>query len=262
MPSPILQYNRPLRFGGNSELIAFSEYGISLGETPLSNNILAALNRFITELKRENLWNSIQVLYPFVGGTTGWHSLNLKDPTLFRMTQNGTVVNDTNGTQGNGINGYWNTGFDISAVFNTADGFFSLYSRTNTQDNGFFDCGQTAQSGGQFGLQANDEIGNIVSYWGGVIFGSNQDSLGFFTVGSVGEGTFVSKNGIVLGSDFGGTQFSDGTTMYLMGQNNGGILTGPSLRQYSFFAIGNAVVDDFKMNVAVQKLQAALGRQV
>lgn len=263
MPSPILQYNRPVRYGGDPDVLTFEEYGISLGETPLSSDISAALNRFVTYLKAQNLWNSYRAIYPIVGGTTAWHSLNLKDPTTFRMIQNGTVVNDVNGTQGNGVNGYWDSGFDIAGI---DSGFACAYIRTDLESNDMYDFGQVNTSIGEtFSLQSLIVGGTTVGVWGGGVFASNISSLGFFICGGAKSSTnFVIKNGIRIGDDFAQDWSPEGKTLYFMANNSEGVMTGNSSRQYSFFGIVDQYTsgDEIIHNIAVQNLQSALGRQV
>lgn len=263
MPAQIPTFSRPVRYGGDPDVLRFLSFGVSIGENPLSVSQAAALHRFVTFLKAQNIWAISDALYPFVGGTSGWHSLNLKDPTTFRMIQNGTVVNDANGTQGNGINGYWDTTYDVG-LHQENGGFFSVYSRTNLGADGMYDLGV---DGSNTALQILDTINNMAGYYtGGVIFGSHTDSRGFFTVGcDTGGSDFVCKNGLALGNDFGSIpQPPTGHPIYFMANNSIPVAESFSTRQYSFLGFGN-VYDanlDALLNQAVQTLQSALGRQV
>lgn len=268
-----------VRYGGNPEVSAFHQYGIFLGEAQLSANIIGALNRFVSYLKENNIWNNFDVIYPIVGGTSVWHSLNLKNPLLYRMIQNGTIVNDSNGTQGNGINGYWDTGYDWGQP---NGGFFSHYSRTDVDSlstTGFSDYGYA--DGGISYVTNSFYDGNAFYCYGGPDANLNGvdvrgNSLGFYTMGLADDGggvfgyTHAYKNGTLGGISIGNANLNNppiGHTVQWMYDGNNF-----SPRQYSFFAIGNnlgSMLDEDAMlamelarYIAISNLQSALGRQI
>jgi hypothetical protein len=61
-------------------------------------------------------WTDLIAAYPFIGGTSQAHKLNLKDPrdldAAFRIVWGGTRTDNSTGTSGNGVNGYGNTKFN------------------------------------------------------------------------------------------------------------------------------------------------------
>ena len=71
----------------------------------------AAVNTLVVGLKTNNLWNKMQVVYPFVGGTAYAHKFNLKDTSLYQVsfagginhTSLGVVTTATNASAGTGI---------------------------------------------------------------------------------------------------------------------------------------------------------------
>ena len=71
--------------------------------------ISAATNTFVVELKTANLWNSIRVMYPYLGNTGSSTTINLKTPASFSMSWGGTLEY-TNGVSANG--GYGDTGYN------------------------------------------------------------------------------------------------------------------------------------------------------
>lgn len=251
-------------YGGDLNVSKFISFGRSIGESPLTPTQVAALNRFVKNLKDVGIWGRFQAIYPFVGGTSGWHSLNLVNPALFRMTQNGTVINNSNGTQGNGVNGFWDTNYDPGNQAN--GGFYSLYSRTNLASNDKFDIGFDSSA---FQIIALDDGGLNANgvYNGSSVTVETDDSLGFYTLGcDIFGNTSISKNGHFGAQDFIGLPMGfSGFNMYFMANNT--IDSGAnhfSDRQYAFLAMGNnfSFLGDVLLNIAVQNLQAALGRQV
>jgi hypothetical protein len=71
--------------------------------------ISAATNDFVIELKAANLWNSIRVMYPYLGNSGTPTTINLKTPASYAMSWNGTLVY-TNGVSANG--GYGDTSYN------------------------------------------------------------------------------------------------------------------------------------------------------
>jgi len=55
-----------------------------------STTEITAINNLVTQLKINNLWDKMQAIYPFVGGTSASTRFNLKDPrnadAAFRLT--------------------------------------------------------------------------------------------------------------------------------------------------------------------------------
>lgn len=73
-----------------------------------------ALNTLVTSLKSAGLWNLMDVIYPFMGGTAASCALNLKNPNSFAITWHGTVTFDHIGVTGDGSTGYGDTGYNPS----------------------------------------------------------------------------------------------------------------------------------------------------
>ena len=87
-----------------------------------------AINDLVIGLKTDNLWDNMQAIYPFVGGTSTSHKYNLKDPrdldVAKRLIFNGGWTHNANGIIGNGVNTYAET-------FNNNPFSMGAYSRTN-----------------------------------------------------------------------------------------------------------------------------------
>jgi hypothetical protein len=97
----------------------------------------AAINTLVVDLKGYNVWTKMKALYPFVGSTASQHKWNLKDPrdlnAAFRLTFHGGVNHSSNGVQGNGTNGYYNTYLNINSL-PIASNAAGMYIRTNVAE--------------------------------------------------------------------------------------------------------------------------------
>ena len=75
-----------------------------------------AVNQLVLDLKSYSLWNKMNAIYPFVGGTATTHKYNLKDPrdlnAAYRLSFAGGWTHSSNGVTPNGVNGYADTYFD------------------------------------------------------------------------------------------------------------------------------------------------------
>ena len=77
-------------------------------------NEILAVNTFVTEAKAQGIWNDLDKIYPFIGGTSTTHRYNLKN-ALADGTFFGGVTHNSNGVTFNGTTGYFNTGWATNA---------------------------------------------------------------------------------------------------------------------------------------------------
>jgi len=89
-----------------------------------------ALNYLIIELKTNNLWDKMHVIYPLVGGTAHRHSFNLKNPAQNQIDWYGNVTHDKTGITGDGSTGYGNTNY-VVPVENQNNLHLSAYNRND-----------------------------------------------------------------------------------------------------------------------------------
>ena len=100
------------------------------------STISAATITLFTSLVSNNLWDSLNAIYPYLGGTSGGCAINGKTPGTYNITWNGGMTFDSNGPKGNGTNGYGNTNLNDNTVLSLDSTHLSIYSNTNSQDNG------------------------------------------------------------------------------------------------------------------------------
>ena len=95
----------------------------------------SAINTLVVDLKAYSLWTSMKAIYPFVGGTSGTHKWNLKDPrdldAAYRLIFNGGWTHSSTGATPNGVNGWADTKLVAQGTLSLNSTSFGVYSRTN-----------------------------------------------------------------------------------------------------------------------------------
>jgi hypothetical protein len=144
------------------------------------------INNLVISLKAENIWNKIVAIYPFVGGTSGKHKWNLKDPrdldVAFRLSFFGGVTHSSLGAIGNGLNGYANTFITPTLHLSLNNTHISHYNTSQNATLGATEIG--AQVGtSRLSIQAS-WIGSLVTdhydYNNNRILANNSDARGFY----------------------------------------------------------------------------------
>ena len=96
----------------------------------------SAINVLVISLKANNLWNKMQCIYPFIGGTATTHKYNLKNPVDtnagYRLTFSGGWTHSSTGAQPNGTNGYANSFFIPSSSQNVNNNGLGMYITQRT----------------------------------------------------------------------------------------------------------------------------------
>ncbi len=90
-----------------------------------SDTDILAVNTFVTKAKAQGIWNDLDKIYPFIGGTATSHRYNLKN-ALADGTFFGGVTHNANGVTFNGSTGYFDTGWATNAG-NVYNRHFSQY---------------------------------------------------------------------------------------------------------------------------------------
>ena len=95
----------------------------------------AAVDYLAKSLKENNLWTNMIALYPFVGGTSNSHAVNLKSASFnITFTASG-ITHDANGITGDGLSGYGDTGLKPLTHLGAAsvsNSHLLVYCRTQT----------------------------------------------------------------------------------------------------------------------------------
>jgi hypothetical protein len=128
----------PTFVSGTTEAETFLAAVLATGGTfgSSGSTISAATKTLFTSLVSNTLWDKVIAFYPFIGGIAASTAINGKSPGTFNITWNGGVTFDSNGPKGNGTNGYGDTGINDSLQLGLNNAHVSIYSQTNSADNG------------------------------------------------------------------------------------------------------------------------------
>jgi len=238
-----------------------------------------AVNQLVLDFKSYNLWDLMNAIYPFVGGTATTHKYNLKDPrdlnAAYRIGFSGGWTHNSNGALGNAIN----TIADTYYLF-FGEGEMGLYSR-NTSN--YFGGGNPVYDNVLEKINympfkyVQGEGSNITSYFsdGDDLSGINSITVATTPTGLIslsGDSSIskLYKNGILIGSvapSLPPSTLSD-NSIWLGGINiNGQAYTNPiySNTGIAFGFITTTVLNDTQnanLYTSVQAFQTTLGRNV
>ena len=230
----------------------------------------SAINTLVVDLKGAGIWTSLDIIYPFVGGTATTHKYNLKDPrdldAAYRLGFNGTFTHNSNGITGNGTDTYGNTYLSPSNVSGGQnDIHISYYMRSYTARNGT-DAGSNNGTSYSY-MNARNAGGNFVTQLNGNISASltaTALTTGYFTISRQLSTSFVSSINKSHTTNSTTSVGGNGQNMYLMAYNNNGTATNFMDRNMALFTMGaglsTAEVDDLvDIN---ETFQTTLGRFV
>ncbi len=122
---------------GYTEANTYLEAVVDAGGTGLTSSISAATRTFYNTLMTNGLYDKLIAFYPFIGGTSGSHKFNGKDPrdleAAFRLTYYGGITHDADGFTPNGSNGYADTHLlPLDYIDNTTGSLGSYIQSTGT----------------------------------------------------------------------------------------------------------------------------------
>lgn len=245
-----------------------------------------AIYYLVNQLKKQNLWNKMFALYPFVGGTSTSNSYNLIDRNKYQITWSTGVTHNLTGITGNGTSGYGQTGF-IPSVVNSTTGItanlcFSVFSNTAVQENSVdlgVDDGIAGGAAIQMWLNSDGSI--YPNFDGSTVYNYNQfsgstriltNSDGYFvssrTAINLTESYFININGEVKRSNTTTQTTTDISTqldkqIYLLATNSNGTAKYFSTRNLCFahISLGLTNSEITKLYNIVNTTQNFLKRQ-
>jgi len=95
----------------------------------------SAVNTLVLALKSDGIWSRCSAIYPFVGGSSSSHAVNLKTPGTYDLTFYGGITHSSTGSLWDGTSGYGDSGLIPSSVLTGNDTHLSYYSRTSNTSN-------------------------------------------------------------------------------------------------------------------------------
>lgn len=225
-----------------------------------------AINDLVLDLKSYSLWDKMIGLYPVVGSGATEHSFNLKDPTQYNLTFNGTWTHSSSGASP-GNNGYAQTGIIPSVIdFQTSGSVhYSMYIQEDLAS-GRYDMGSYEPSAGDWGMLSSF-IGNNRAYngvgtgWLSIPNGGNTDAHWIMT--NDGSTSYIYKDGSSLVT--GSKSISSGTSfeIYISANNREGSPSDYGQRDWALASIGLGMdaTEASNYTTAVLAFQTALSRQ-
>jgi len=168
----------------------------------------SAVNTLVTSLKGYSIWNKLNAIYPFVGGTASTHKWNLKDPrdldAAYRLSFSGGWTHNSNGITGNGTNAYADT---FLSNFTTQVRALGVYTRNTSATGTYIGHAETLNTTDPEGTAAfgemyiNSTSGIMYTHVGiGPIgYSNNTNKSGFYSIssGSASSQVAIYKNGTV-----------------------------------------------------------------
>ena len=259
--------------GGGSSFAWDGDALIYFNNTGLSDNGLKIiLNELVLDLKYYNLWNTMQAIYPFIGGTAALHKWNLKNPqdtdAAYRLGfSGGGWTHSSTGALPNGTSSYANTFYNpFSAA--TISGFsFGIYSRTNdltgTQVYGCTSDGGTTNS--QHNITANMYNAGVIGGTGNFSFTPTRSDR--MLINRRGSTTDMQgyRDGVSLGTNTGvPTVNQPNTNFFFAARSNSLTPIFYCKQQLAFAFLGLAMTNQqaLDLTLIVNKYQSSLGRNV
>ena len=241
------------------------------GITRTDNNsaIIKGIADLTTDLRQYGLWDKMKAIYPMVGGTSGSHKFNLKDPrdteNAFRLAFSGSWTHSSTGARPAGTVGtYADTYLNSSTQLTNRNVHISYYARANSTSAEVSLIGTTGFGGQTTGhIQYNVYSSNRIypTLGGNRIDITVGNLLVFHTVTSLDgstNGMRAYTNGVLRGTATNNSSGLPNATLILA---NGYV---PSPFECAFASIGDGLTDTEAANfyTAVQRFQTTLGRQV
>jgi hypothetical protein len=242
--------------------------------TGITGSNVTAINNLVIGLKTNNLWDKMNVIYPFIGGTANTNKYNLINPqdtnAAFRIQFNGTVTHNFSGSAGNGSGGYGRTYYAPSGNVTLNSEHISCYINTNntTAQSDTVELGVNQSSNTQasiFGVKTGNNFtcrlnSQVVQY-------SNTDAKGFYTITKNGSTTLNAYKGSTLQNS--GTSAGTLPTINMLlwtaaVNTDTPYAQGYSNQSFAFVSFGDGLsaTDVSNLNTVVQAYQTELGRQV
>jgi len=242
----------------------FNAAGIA--KTEANGSIIIAISQLTTDLKSYGIWDKMKAIYPMVGGTSGSHKYNLKDPRdtndAFRLVFSGSWIHSSTGALPNGSNTFADTNLNLNTQLVSSSMHYMGYARTDNSGERML-MGVYSPSGDTF----LDFYGSLRLYYS--LRGATADISipswkGLWHLNAVGTSTKLYRNGSLLNTNT-ATGTLPSQTLFLGAGNNGsGGGAYFSIQELAFASIGDGLTDTDASNLytAVQRFQTTLGRQV
>jgi hypothetical protein len=147
---------------------------------------IEALQFLTKNLKVTGIWDKMYVIYPFCGGTSQSHSLNLKDPralpAAYQITWSGGVTHSLLGANFNGVNAFGESNYILNLynrAYNVSLGVYftgvNLYN--DITDRYIIGSSVTGRNFGIYQQRGTISDNNPITILGGIIYGGFNGSF-------------------------------------------------------------------------------------
>lgn len=236
--------------------------------------IVAAIDNLVIDLKAAGVWTKCLAIYPFVGGTSGTHKWNLKNPVnsdgAYRLTFGGSWTHGATGATADGSSAYADTHLAGSDLTNN-DTHISVYVRNNSSSDGMSIGVVNAGASVYHHLSIRHSAGYLTDAYDAStrLINTNSDSRGLFVLNRETSTSLKQfKNGSQVGSTGTGSNTADISTVsvahYIGARNNNGSADSFVPYEFAFASIGDGLTDTENADLftAVDAFQTALSRDV
>jgi hypothetical protein len=239
---------------------------------------ISAVRYLITNFQSSGLYDKMLAIWPMVGGTSGSHKFNLKNPVdsdaAYRLSFQGGWTHSSSGSIPDGTTGYANTYVQPSNTFfvvNNFSGSFSgwYYSNSNPGPEfpNLYGAVWTPTYGGNnsgIGIQTGNDYHYINNTEGGRTNFTLPKQKGLLGASRTGSASFK----IYTTGSVASTQVVTSTTpisfnLYLAAANNSGVFARDFTNQICSFAAFGIGLNDTEvsvLNTIVHQYQTLLGR--
>jgi hypothetical protein len=252
---------------GTTEANTYLEAVVQAGGTGITSTVSAATRTLFTSLVSNNLWESVSVMYPMLGGVSASCKFNAKNPLdtngSFRLTFNGGWTFNASGATSNGTNAFANTFFS-SSTLNLNSQHMSVYMSNNS-----------SSATGKCFIGSNALRANYIGHDGTPQF--------YFGIGGSGANAVsggINTQGLIIGASSGTTNetlFRNGTllqtnntiartavtpSIYIGAMNNNGSTIQYYGNEFSFATIGSGLTQSQVTTLTniINTFQTTLGR--
>ena len=256
--------------GYDADAEAYLNALVASGATGMSATISAATFTLFTSLKSNNLYTKIDVMYPFVGGTSGSTRIDAKNPSSssYHLSFQGTgwTYNASGATSNGASNTYANTSFNPSN--NTLnDQHASIYMLDNTVLTGTGKNYIGASSGGRYFVIAQDGTPKEfygISNTGGSTANAPLPQGQYLISSTANTMSNLYRNGSLRTSGTSSSAQNINISVYIGAMNNSGSAIQNYANTYSFVTIGNGLNNTEISNLytIIQTYQTSLSRNV
>jgi hypothetical protein len=224
-----------------------------------------AINTLVLGLKANSLWDKMQAIYPFVGGTAFSHKWNLKNPAdtnnAYRITFSGAIIHSSKGVAFDGSSAGDTNFAPFTALTNPlVSNHLSIYVSGSLS--GLSAAGNTTFIGNGLGIGANGGV-NAYNPDSGLVTVSGQSGLMVATrTAAANSAGYVRGSSTTTGTSALGATSSPRTGTIFIGKENGA-WGGPGTSVvFSFSSIGTGLTtaDVENLYVLVQAYNTSLSR--